>query len=366
MTTATDKAAALKQALRSRGGQPPLSYDNAISSGSTLLNLACSDRPDVAFARGGYYFFVGDSAAGKTWLSFCLFAEACRNPAFSEHELIYDDVEGGALMDVERYFGKDVVKRVQQPSRSGCSETVEDFYNNILTRVENRSPFIYVLDSQDALTSVAAKKKLKKQRQVARGESDEKVAGSYGDGKAKYHSEHLRLLLNGMRKAGSILIIIGQTRDNPAAGLFQSSKTRSGGKALKFYNNLEIWLSITGRMTKLVRGHKRTVGTECLAEVRKNRVTGKSGKDRAAPLHILYGLGVDDVGVCVDFLTKWEWQKSKNGVITAPEFEFEGKRKALIQHIEEGNREARLRRLVAKVWRALEDEAEPHRKPRYV
>ena len=58
---------------------------------------------------------MGDSTAGKTWLSFSLFAEACLNGAFAKHRLIYDDVEGGALMDVRKYFGASVADRVEPP-----------------------------------------------------------------------------------------------------------------------------------------------------------------------------------------------------------------------------------------------------------
>lgn len=358
------KVAGLKEALNSKGGQPPLSHERAISSGSTLLNLACTDRGNVAFAKGGYYYFVGDSRAGKTWLSFSLFAEACRNGAFQEHELVYDDVEGGALMDVERYFGKDVVARVRSPwkDKEGprCSETVEDFYHQIFRRIEAGKPFIYVLDSQDALGSEAANKKLAKQRKSR--SSQESVAGSYGDGKAKYHSEHLRLALSGIRKTGSILIIIGQTRDNLGFGF--EKKTRAGGKALRFYANLEIWMSVVGKATKAVRGKPRTIGTICKAEVKKNRVTGKTGSDRAVEIPIHYGLGIDDVGGCIDFLVAWHWTKNK-GTITAEDFDFTGSRTALIRLIEEGNMETKLRRLTQKVWRQLEEEAEPKRKPRY-
>jgi hypothetical protein len=56
--------------------------EGALSTGSTLLNLACSDRPDAGYFKGAYYYLVGDSQAGKTWLLLSCFAEACRNPQF--------------------------------------------------------------------------------------------------------------------------------------------------------------------------------------------------------------------------------------------------------------------------------------------
>jgi RecA/RadA recombinase len=330
-----------------------------------LLNLACTDNALVAFRKGGYYYLVGDSASGKTFLSLTCFAEACKNPAFKSHRLIFDDVEGGAQMDIEHYFGKEVARRLEPPAKrkghSVMSDTVESFYYHVSDLLEDGSPFIYVLDSQDALSSSSAGEKFRQQKQAAA--EGKEAAGSYGDGKAKYHSEHIREILTGLRKSESILIIIGQTRDNLGFGFEQ--KTRSGGKALRFYANLEMWSSVYGKLKRKVRGKDRTVGTHCTVEVRKNRVTGKIGKDRAVLLPIYYGLGIDDVGSCIDFLVaEKHWSKSK-GIIAASEMKVEMGRSDLIQHIESHNFESPLRRLVQKVWREVEAECVVERKRRY-
>lgn len=357
----------MKRKLKARSPQPPpLSHKNAVSTGSTLLNLAVADDPHVALRKGGYYFLVGDSSAGKTWLSFCIFAEACLNPAFDDYELIYDDPEEGAQMDIARYFGKRVQERVHRPevAEDGervCSDVVEDFYDSLYHRIERGKKFIYVLDSQDALDSEAAITKRKKQRKAA--QEGKEAAGSYGDGKAKIHSENIRGVKRGLKETGSILVVIGQTRDNLGFGF--EKKTRSGGKSLKFYSHIEIWTSVREKLTKVVRGKKRTIGTVCFAEVKKNRVSGKVGKDRAALIPIYYGMGVDDVGSLVDWLVEQQhWSKRKQSIV-APEFEFEGSRDKLIELIEEGNKERVLRTIAGEVWREIEDEVAPKRKMRY-
>lgn len=340
--------------------------ERAISSGSTLLNLACSDSIHVAFLKGGYYYLVGDSQSGKTWLSQSCFAEANMNEAFKDYDLIFDDVEGGALMDIEHYFGKATAARISPPrmekGQPVMSDTVEDFYYNLFDVIDRGRPFIYVLDSQDALTSSASNKKFRKQKAAA--ENDKEAAGSYGDGKAKYHSEHLRLALSGIRKLNSILIIIGQTRDNIGFGF--EKKTRAGGRSLKFYANLEIWTSVFGKLKRKVRGRDRTIGMKCLAEVKKNRITGKVGKDRQAIIPIYFGTGIDDVGSCVDFLTTEKHWKKSQGVITAPEVGITGGRNEVITHIEETNQELTLRKLTGQVWRQIEAECIVERKKRYV
>lgn len=341
-----------------------------LSSGSTLLNLACSDRPDGAFLPGHYYYLVGDSMSGKTWLSLSCMAEACRNPAFKDYRLIYDDVEGGVQMDLAHYFGKDLVQRLEPPKvdKQGSiySDTIENFYFFLSDAIKEGRPFIYILDSQDALSSYQSESKFEQHRKEALHQ--EGLSGSYGDGKAKYHSEHLRVVLQGIRRLGSILIVIGQTRDNLGFGF--ETKTRSGGRALRFYAHLEIWTSLAGKIKKTVRGKERTVGIRCLGEVKKNRFTGKTGKDRSVEFPIYYGLGIDDVGACVDYLiSEKHWTKKtdsdKGKVLDARELLFEGSRAAIIQHIEEEGLEQKLREIVASVWHEIEQECLPHRKLRY-
>lgn len=366
------------KALEPRRDRPVLSPQGALSTGSTLLNLACTGDPRCGFLKGRYYYLVGDSASGKTWLSLTCFAEAMLNKHFRDYRLIFDDVEGGALMDIEHYFGKEVAKRMQAPRyKKGVpvySSTIEDFYYNLEEAIEKGEPFIYVLDSQDALDSLAAAKKFKKQR--AASYAGEEAAGSYGDGKAKYHSEKLRHALVGIKRLNSILLIIGQSRDNPAAFGYGDKKTRSGGKALRFYATLEIWTSIGHKRKKTVRGVARTVGIDCIAEIKKNRVSGRVGKDRAVTIPIYYDLGIDDVGSCVDYLIgEGAWRKIKDKQqetgkqapkrYDAKDLLLHGTRNELISQIEEDGLEDKLRVLTGKVWQQIEAECAPQRKRRY-
>lgn len=285
------------------------------------------------------------------------------------------------MMDVGFYFGKAVAKRLRAPyyTRKGVpvfSDTVESFYYNIWDRFKAGKPFIYVLDSENALSSEAARKKFGKQKKAAEDDQDSK--GSFGDGKAKYHSEHLRDVVSELRRTGSILLIVSQTRDNLGFGF--EKKTRSGGRALKFYATLEIWTSVAGKIKKRVNGRDRTIGIECLAEVKKNRVSGKVGKDRAAIFPILYDLGIDDVGSNVDFLIEeghWRRIRTKDEdvqedegkgkkLFDAHDILFDGSRDAIVRHIENEGLEEKVRSIVGNVWLEIEDACNSNRKMRYL
>lgn len=356
----------IRKSLLAKRPKVMLSRESAFSTGSTLLNLACTDRAGLGFMKGYYYYIVGDSTSGKTWFTLSCFAEAAQNENFDEYRFIYDDIESGALMDMGYYFGNKAAQRIEPPAvtKSGKavhSDTVESFYFHITDLLKRGERFIYVLDSQDALTSKSWRKKFEEQKDSVR--KNKSVAGSYGDGKAKYHSEHLRFVISELYRTGSILIITGQTRDNLGFGFEQ--KTRAGGKSLRFYASIEIWTSVAGQIKKNIRGRDRSVGVKCQAAVKKNRVTGKTGKDRSVVIPIYHDLGIDDIGSCVDYLIEENhWPKTKGGY-QAHELELCASRSAIIRHVEKNNMENRLRKIVGGVWKAIEEECKPRRKKRY-
>jgi hypothetical protein len=357
----------IKQALRHK--QPKetemaISKKDMLSSGATLLNLACTSSPFGCFVKGKYYFFVGDSTSGKTWLALQLLAEATLNKRFDDYRLIHDNVEDGALMDFEQYFGSKVAERIEPPAGDAddprFSETIEEFYYNVDDAVQ-RGPCIYILDSMDALTSEDEQEVFDSNKTAHR--KGKATKGSYGMSKAKKNSEYLRKIISGLKSNGSILIVINQTRDNVGrTNPFQEAKTRSGGHALKFYATVEMWTSIKGPIKTKVRDKDREQGIYSLVRIKKNRITGRK---RSVTIPIYHSFGVDDIGSCVDYLLdEGHWKKVK-GNIKAPEFEFVGRREQLIQKIESEELERELRVLVGKVWNEIEEACAIKRKKRY-
>lgn len=352
-------------------------YKKGLSTGSTMLNLACTGRPSVGFLPGHFYFLVGDSQSGKTFLSLTCFAEAGINPHFEDYRLIFDNAEDGALMDVAKYFGRNVADRIEPPSFDShdnprYSTKIEELYFHLDDAINEGKPFIYVLDSMDALGSLpeekkfdqhkkSHRKKLKKEENPDAEVKEEKVAGSFGDGKAKINSSYLRTVISNLSKTGSILIVINQTRDNVGTFVFEK-KTRSGGHALTFYATLEIWSSIAEQIKKKVREKDRIIGIRCKARVKKNRSTGR---DRTVKIPIYYSHGFDDTQSMVDFLLEEQHWKAVKAVINASEFSFRGKKDDLIVHIEENNKEKELKLLVSQVWQDIEDGCTVKRKKRY-
>lgn len=207
----------IKKALTSRKRKEPVPTKDLLGTGSTLLNLACSGKIQGGWPKGKYVYLVGDSRALKTWLALSALAEACANKHFEGYRLIYDNVEDGALMDIEKFFGEKVAGRIEPPEVSTVydhlpiySETIEDLYFHIDDALKVGKPFIYIIDSMDSLSSDYEGKKFDERKDASR--KGTKAKGDYGDGKAKYNSANLRKVLSGIRDTKSILMIISQNQ----------------------------------------------------------------------------------------------------------------------------------------------------------
>lgn len=357
-----DDTEAIKAALRRKAAASTIAPRDLLSTGSTLLNLACSGRPVGGIGKGHYVLIVGDSTSGKTWLTFNVLAEAARNKHFADYRLVHDNAENGALMDIPRYFGKALAARLEE-APNGPSVTAEGFYYKLETVRQDGKPFIYVLDSHDALSSAAEDERFA-ERMDRHAAGKDPGAGDYGDGKAKLASRNLRRAVALLPETGSILIILSQTRDNIGFGAQFNPKTRAGGRALRFYAHLELWTSVRGHLKATVRGKDVPTGIRIKADIKKNRITGQ---EWSVEYPLLYGHGIDDVGAMVDYLVEWRhWPKAaKGGKITAADMELTGTRETLVKAIEEAGREKELRTVVTGVWAEVVAAATVNRKPRY-
>lgn len=368
------KTNALKKALVEGDKWERRFFDkaSAVSTGSTLLNLALTGYPDRGVYKGRYYWFVGDSTSGKTFWTLTLLAEASINPNFNDYDLIFDNAEDGALMDITTYFGPKLAKRLKAPkTKDGVptnSEDIEDFYFTIAERLDaieagKAKPFIWVVDSMDALSSKYEKKKFDEGRKAHR--KGTQAAGDYGDGKAKINSRWMRTLVSRISKLGCILVVISQTRDNIKQGPmdFGDDVVVSGGRALKFYACCQIWTSVGSNLKKEVNGTKRSIGAVVKAATKKNRLTGKAW---SVDVPLYWSHGLDDIGSCVDFLIAEKRWPANDGTINAKDFDLPRvRREVLIRTIEREGLEFDLRQLVAEVWKEIETACSIKRKNPY-
>jgi RecA/RadA recombinase len=228
--------------------------NDLVPMGSTLLNLAMSGSIEGGAKKGTMVNIIGSSHGGKTMLALTSFAETNRKESFKDYSFIYDDVECANSFNMPYLFGKQTARRIKsaRPEKEEpFSSTVQHFQANVSHYLKKDNPFLYVLDSFDALDAKEDQKKM--EEMVDALEKDKKdVAGTYGMAKAKASSSILRNIISGLSKSKSVLFIVSQTRDNIDPRSF-SKETRSGGRALKFYAHHEMWLKSTGELKRKIR-----------------------------------------------------------------------------------------------------------------
>ncbi len=318
-----------------------------IPTGSTLLNLALSDDPYGGFYLGTINNIIGDSAAGKTFLLWTIFAEMVYDRRFRDYDLRYDEPEASLAFNIDKLFGDTVEQRV---ITSVISASVEEFHDNVMELLEEDKkksvkPFVYGLDSLDAIcTEDEIERDVRK--------------GTFGGQKPKLISEILRKIVQRIKGSSSAVFVISQTRDNIGVS-FGEKKTRSGGKALKFFSTHELWMAITGH----IKRKERDVGVNVKVKISKNKLTGKL---RTVSFPIYYDYGIDDIASCIDFLVEEDiWSETKKVIDTKGFVDKSMHHTKLIAEIEDNNRRKELIDLVAETWYDIERSISTDRRPKY-
>ena len=344
--------------------------EDLVHTGSTLLNLACSDRYEGGYNKGKVVNLIGESSSGKTILALTCLAECANNPKLDEYDLYLDDAEHALEFNIANLFGKKAADRIKSPyySEDGeakPSETIEEFYLTVLNKIQSGKPFIYVLDSLDSLTSdPELERAYKAASDQAKGNeaATESLSASYKQEKAKMASEILRVINAKLKRTSSILIIISQTRDNIGSVGYGPKKTRSGGRALKFYCTHEIWLS----NVKTLKAKDRVIGHSVQAKVSKNKITGK---EREVQFNVYYSYGVDDISSCCNFLASEGKMKKRGTSYTCAALGINDLMllNEIVKHIEkDAGRIKALRAECGKTWNSIEEALKLNRKPRFI
>ena len=340
-----------------------------LPTGCTLLNLAFTDDKDKGWAGGRIEILNGDSDTAKTVGILTSMAEACKLPDFNDYQLILADAEAGLSINLRKMFGDKLTDRIKilsmlnDDKEDQPPQTVQELNYQLKKLFKEGKPFIYGLDSLDALPSEEELEKSNKQFNAWLKNKD--TTGTMAMSKQKYLSQMFREIKGEIQKTESFLIIIGQTRDNVNSQY--ENKTSSGGRAKKFFCTHEIWLSDCYRkqMPHDDVRNGRQIGKWIEAEVKKNRITGKK---RTAPFWVYDHYGIHDIRTCIDFLTmEGHWAKL-GGWIAAKEFLGpEGKLQihALMNHIAKNKQYEKLKDLVAWKWAEIEESLQPEWEPRY-
>lgn len=379
--------AQVKAAAKKPAAPPPKSDPRLlVPSGCTMVDLACSGTTYGAYKPGTMVNTIGDKSSGKTMLTLSGLAECARQERFDGWDLIFDDVEAANAFDLVGLFGKKLADRIRPPLKHERSDTIKDFEANLIKSVQkaegkNGRPFIYVLDSFDALTTDE-----EIERAYARA-NDLKEKGSMGMQKAKGGHELFRVLCRDIERVGGLLNIISQVKED-IDPMSQQKYKRTGGKALDFYAFHHLWLAMVGGLKAGPSDRQKIVGHEVKATVKKNKL---NGAERYVHYNTYNTYGIDDVAAMVDFMIAEKfWKKDKaeqddgdkddrkmkrrgggqdvggkKTVFVAEGLDVVGTRAEIIAAIDAGRLDRRLKTAARDAWQEIEDSLRLDRRPRF-
>ena len=254
----------------------PTDLTEWISTGSSLLDLAISNRSHGGLPVGRITEITGMEASGKSLLAAHLLANTQKKGGLA----VYIDTENAMNEEFLQAIGIDISKMLYIQL-----ETVEDIFEvieNIIVKVKeadkNRLVSI-VVDSVAAATT--------KVEQDADYSKD-----GWATSKAIVLSKAMRKITQMIGRERVCLIFTNQLREKLGV-MFGDKYTTSGGKAIQFHASCRLRLKAAGQIKAKIQGKEQVIGIKTKAKVVKHRMGPPL---REAEFNIYFESGIDDVG----------------------------------------------------------------------
>jgi len=253
--------------------ETPTDIKEFVSTGSTMLDLAISNRPNGGIAVGRITELNGLESSGKSLVGAHLLAETQKKGGVA----VYIDTETAVSEEFLGVIGVDLNKMLYLHL-----ETAEDIFEaieEIVTKVRESDKDRLVTILVDSLAAATTKVELN-----ADFDKD-----GWATSKAIIISKALRKITQMIGRQRVALVFTNQLRVKLGA-MFGDPYTTSGGKALPFHASTRIRLKNKGQIKD---SKKNVIGMTILAQVVKNRL-GPPLRKAEFPLY--FESGVDDDG----------------------------------------------------------------------
>ena len=260
-----------------------------VSTGSSLLDLAISNRPYGGIPVGRITEITGLEGSGKSLVAAHALAETQKKGGVA----VFIDTEAAVSREFLTAIGVDLTKMMYLPI-----ETIEDIFvaiENIINTVRNNEKSKLVTIVVDSLAGASTKVEM---------DADYDKDG-YATTKAILLSKAMRKINNLIAKEKVCLIFTNQLRQKLNAMAFADPWTTSGGKAVAFHASIRIRLSNAGALKKKdFGGVDMVIGNKTDAKVIKNRI---GPPQRKASFEIFYDSGIDNYSGWVAVLKTYKF-----------------------------------------------------------
>ena len=257
----------------------PAEISDWISTGSSILDLAISNRPHGGLPVGKMVEFNGLEGTGKSLLSAHVVADTQKKGGIA----VVIDTENSAAPEFWKSLGVDLKKLLYVQ----C-ETVEDIFEKMeqmigIVRKSNKDRILTII--VDSVAAASTKVEL---------ESDHGKDG-YATGKSIIISKAMRKITTMIGRQKVLTVFTNQLRQNINAMAFGDKYVVSGGKSLAYHCSVRVRLNNTGKLKK----GEEVIGNECKAVVVKNRM---GPPQRQASFDIYFDSGIADYGSWIKVL----------------------------------------------------------------
>ena len=257
----------------------PAEISDWISTGSSILDLAISNRPHGGLPVGKMVEFNGLEGTGKSLLSAHVVADTQKKGGIA----VVIDTENAAAPEFWKSLGVDLSKLLYVQ----C-ETVEDIFEKMeqmigIVRKSNKDRILTII--VDSVAAASTKVEL---------ESDHGKDG-YATGKSIIISKAMRKITTMIGRQKVLTVFTNQLRQNINAMAFGDKYVVSGGKSLAYHCRVRVRLNNTGKLKK----GEEVIGNECKAVVVKNRM---GPPQRQASFDIYFDSGIADYGSWIKVL----------------------------------------------------------------
>ena len=253
--------------------QTPTDVDDFISTGSDMLDLAISNRPNGGIAVGPITEINGLESSGKSLLGAHLLAETQKKGGVA----VYIDTETSVSREFLQSIGVDIGSMLYLHT-----ETVEDIFEIIESivvkiRESNKDRLVTIL--VDSLAAASTKVEM---------EADYDKDG-WATSKAIVISKAMRKITQMIGREKVALVFTNQLRQKLGV-MFGDPWTTSGGKALPFHASTRIRLK---NMGQLKDKKNNVLGMKVRAQIVKNRLGPPL---RNADYTMYFDRGIDNYG----------------------------------------------------------------------
>ena len=279
----------------------PTDINEFISTGSSLLDLAISNRPNGGIAVGRITEINGLTSTGKSLLGAHVLAETQKKDGIA----VYIDTETSVSREFLEAIGCDVSNLLYLHI-----ETVEEIFQaieDIIIKIRESNKNKYVTILVDSLAAASTKVEM---------EADYEKDG-WATSKAIIISKAMRKITQMIGRNKITLVFTNQLRQKMGV-MFGDPYTTSGGLALPFHSSTRIRLKNMGQI-KDKEGN--TIGVKCRAQVIKNRIGPPM---RSADYDMYFDRGIDDKGgwlqVLKDLKSLWLISFEQNTCPVIPKY----------------------------------------------